>query len=119
SDGPEARQIQSRVFNFDGRPGKNYCFFMWKHDGVYYATSTDTSRTERNPVIIASRDAATWSIYHRLENIDNGAIAFAGYLAGRMHVVVSSSGNRRHLALAPVETADRVATYISNASSNL
>jgi hypothetical protein len=107
SDGPEARRLVPLITNWDPRPDKNYCFSIFRHDGVYYACQYDGDSFPNNVVISVSTDLEHWGIYHRFVENENGVLTYAGEAGGKLHMTVAqtSGPQERHFAISPARLA--------------
>ncbi|MFH1745891.1 MAG: hypothetical protein ABIG44_02490 [Planctomycetota bacterium] len=126
SDGPEARSLASLITNWDSEPGRDHCFNIFEHNGLYYASSYDhTGDGRENAVISVSADLQHWVIYHRFLLNEFGVLKFAGEIGGRLHLVVSNIGQCeqggcfKHLAISPVELVAHQALVIAPPTENL
>lgn len=119
SDGPKAKDIASIVTNWDRRPNRHTCFFMFKHDGLYYACHRIAEYGGDYPVISVSRNLTDWAVYHRFDATEVSALGFGGEWGGKLRLAVFTDNGWRSLALSPARLAERTAVVVMPASENL
>lgn len=119
SDGPDAGHIASAITNWDARPGKNFCFNLFEHNGIFYACQYDNSYVYQHPVISVSRDRIHWAVYHNFTLGENGGYRFCGELNGKLHLAVQRAGRLWHFAISPARVDLVQGVHISPATENL
>ncbi len=119
SDAPNAGHIESAITNWDARPGKNFCFNLFEHQGVFYACQYDNSYVYQHPVISVSRDRKHWAVYHNFTLGENGGYRFCGELNGKLHLAVQRAGRLWHFAISPAKVDLVQGLHISPATENL
>ena len=102
SDEASAKQVGPVITNWNLASGRALCWYIFQHDGLYYACSLDHSHTnDRNVVISVSADLQHWAIYHRFVQNELGVLRFAGDVNGQLHLCVWADGANKHLVLSP------------------
>ncbi len=118
SDGPDARKVASLITNWDNRMYRSYCWYLFEHNGLYYACNVDgSSSPEKNPVISVSEDLEHWAIYHRFSE-GTRVLCFAGEAGGKLHLA-AYAGQTRHFAISPARIRTRTGLVPSPATVNL
>ncbi|MCA9242449.1 MAG: hypothetical protein KDA32_00730 [Phycisphaerales bacterium] len=119
SDGPTSKTVSSVLTNWDRRPNRHTCFFMFEHNGLYYACHRIAEYGDRYPVISVSANLRDWAVYHRFDAQEVAGLEFAGEWGGRLHLGVLGNSTWKHLSISPAKLSQRTGVVVTPATENL
>ena len=119
SDGPDAKKIASVITNWNHALSRDFCSQIFRHNGVYYASTWDYQPAPRNVVISISEDLEHWAIYHRFTADEVGVYGFAGEAGGKLHLKVHTGSAYKHMVISPARVALRDGLIVSPGATNL